>query len=117
MLLSLATSGQRFLLIEVDFRKYAETLARVGKGCSMHVHACAPHLVCLCACVNGCVCVLQGTGGSIRGSGHVAQTQVIEGKEGRTCLCVRAHVCVCVCWGEPHVWLQVLCMSAGMTKV
>lgn len=32
------------------------------------------------------VCVLQGTGGSIRGPGRVAQTQVIKGKEGEAWL-------------------------------
>lgn len=38
------------------------------------------------------VCVLLGTRGSIRGSGHVAQMQVFEGKEGKALLEVWAHV-------------------------
>lgn len=36
----------------------------------------------VCTCATGpSMCFLRGGRGSIRGSGHVAQTQVIEGKE------------------------------------
>lgn len=63
----------------------------VCKGDSLHVfriyiivrvRASVDKYICLCARVRLVqVCVLRGSRGSIRGSGHVAQTQVIEGKE------------------------------------
>lgn len=50
------------------------------------------------------VCVLLGRGGSIRGSGHAAHTQVIEGKQREELLevgAVREEE-----WGGgAHVWL------------
>ncbi len=49
--------------------------------------------ICLCASVQIVkVCVLLGSRESIRGPGHAAQTQVIEGIEGEELLEVGAHV-------------------------
>lgn len=74
----------------------------------MCVRTCVYSYICVCASVWIVkVCVLLGSRGSIRGSGHTAQMQVIEGKEGGGA----------AGGGGAHVWLLVLRMPAGVTSV